>query len=51
MKYTIIIEETVSAEELFTNGLGDLVAEVPAERVINAVPFYTRLWRTTGGGG
>ena len=27
----------------------DTLAEVPAERVINAVPFYTRLWRTTGG--
>ena len=23
--------------------------EVPAERVINAIPFYTRLWKTTGG--
>lgn len=30
-------------------GVQDTLAEVPAERVINAVPFYTRLWRTTGG--
>lgn len=30
-------------------GIIDTLAEVPAERVINAVPFYTRLWRTTGG--
>ena len=30
-------------------GIQDTLAEVPAERVINAVPFYTRLWRTTGG--
>ena len=30
-------------------GVQDTIAEVPAERVINAVPFYTRLWRTTGG--
>ena len=29
-------------------GIQDTLAEVP-ERVINAVPFYTRLWRTTGG--
>lgn len=26
-------------------GIQDTLAEVPAERVINAVPFYTRLWR------
>lgn len=30
-------------------GVQDTLAEVPAERVINAVPFYTRLWKTTGG--
>lgn len=30
-------------------GIQDTLAEVPAECVINAVPFYTRLWRTTGG--
>ena len=30
-------------------GIQGTLAEVPAERVINAVPFYTRLWRTTGG--
>ena len=30
-------------------GVQDTLEEVPAERVINAVPFYTRLWRTTGG--
>ena len=30
-------------------GIQDTLEEVPAERVINAVPFYTRLWRTTGG--
>ena len=27
----------------------DTLEEVPADRVINAVPFYTRLWKTTGG--
>ena len=30
-------------------GVQDTLEEVPAERVINAVPFYTRLWRNTGG--
>ena len=30
-------------------GIQDTLEEVPAERVINAIPFYTRLWRTTGG--
>ena len=29
-------------------GIQDTLAEVPAERVINAVPFYTRLWKTSG---
>lgn len=30
-------------------GIIDTVAEVPASRVINAVPFYTRIWRTQNG--
>ena len=30
-------------------GIQDTLNEVPAKRVINAIPFYTRLWRTTGG--
>ena len=30
-------------------GIQDTLDEVPAERVINAIPFYTRLWGTTGG--
>ena len=30
-------------------GIQDTLDEVPAERVINAIPFYTRLWRTTAG--
>jgi spore germination protein YaaH len=31
-------------------GIQDTLAEVTAERVINAIPFYTRLWKTTAGG-
>lgn len=30
-------------------GIQDTLKEVPAKRVINAIPFYTRLWRITGG--
>ena len=30
-------------------GVQDTLKEVPAKRVINAIPFYTRLWKTTGG--
>ena len=30
-------------------GIQDTLKEVPAKRVINAIPFYTRLCRTTGG--
>lgn len=29
-------------------GIQDTLTEVPAERVIHAIPFYTRLWRTSG---
>lgn len=31
-------------------GIEDTIAEVPAERTILAIPFYTRLWKTTAGG-
>lgn len=30
-------------------GVQDTLAEVPAERTILAIPFYTRLWKITGG--
>lgn len=30
-------------------GIKDTLAEVPAERMINAVPFYSRLWKTLAG--
>lgn len=29
-------------------GIQDTLAEVPAQRVINAIPFYARLWKTSG---
>lgn len=31
-------------------GVKDTLTEVPSERTILAVPFYTRLWKTTDGG-
>lgn len=31
-------------------GVKDTLAEVPAKRTIIAIPFYTRLWKTTDGG-
>ena len=31
-------------------GVKDTFAEVPAKRTILAIPFYTRLWKTTDGG-
>ena len=30
-------------------GVQDTIAETPAKRTILAIPFYTRLWKTTGG--
>lgn len=32
------------------NGIEKTLEEVPAEKVINAVPFYTRLWETDASG-
>lgn len=32
-----------------TEGLEDTLKEVPAEKVIHGIPFYTRLWRTASG--
>lgn len=29
------------------SGIENTIAEVPAEKVINAVPFYTRVWKTS----
>lgn len=33
------------------NGIIDTLKEVPAEKVINGIPFYTRLWIESFGGG
>ncbi|MBR5360165.1 MAG: SH3 domain-containing protein, partial [Lachnospiraceae bacterium] len=31
------------------DGIEQTLREVPSEKVINAVPFYTRVWKTNGG--
>lgn len=36
----------VSSRSFVENGIKDTLKEVPKEKVINAVPFYTRLWTT-----
>ncbi len=30
-------------------GIQDTLAEVPAEKTINGIPFYTRIWKTSAG--
>lgn len=44
-------EQTGSVASLpwVEKGIQDTIAEVPAERVINGIPFYTRLWKTSAG--
>lgn len=36
---------SVASIGFVTDGIDKTLAEVPKERVINAVPFYTRMWR------
>ncbi len=40
---------SVASIDYVENGIAKTVEQVPAEKVINAVPFYTRIWETTGG--
>ena len=40
---------SVSSMPWMVKGIQDTVALVPAEKVINAIPFYTRVWKTNGG--
>jgi spore germination protein YaaH len=35
----------VASLNFVKNGIQDALKEVPAEKLINAVPFYTRLWK------
>ena len=38
---------SVASYNYVKEGIEETLKEVPAEKVINAVPFYTRLWRET----
>lgn len=38
---------SVASIDFVEEGIEKTVAEVPAHKVINAVPFYTRIWETT----
>ena len=40
---------SVASISYVKNGLADTVAEVNPAKVINAIPFYTRIWATSGG--
>ena len=39
---------SVASINYVENGSADTVSQVPANKVINAIPFYTRIWETTG---
>ena len=41
---------SVASLPFVKQGIVDTIAEVPAEKVINGVPFYTRLWLTDSKG-
>ncbi|MCM1126398.1 MAG: glycosyl hydrolase family 18 protein [Lachnospiraceae bacterium] len=40
---------SVASINFVEKGIEQTVAQVPAEKVINAVPFYTRIWETKDG--
>ncbi len=39
---------SVASIDYVENGIANTIEQVPAEKIINAVPFYTRLWETEG---
>lgn len=39
---------SVASINYVSNGLDKTLEDVPAEKVVNALPFYTILWKTTG---
>lgn len=39
---------SVASIDYVENGIARTIDQVPAHKVINAVPFYTRIWETTG---
>jgi len=45
------VSGSVSSLPFFEKGLEDTLKEVPASRVIMAMPFYTRIWKETNSSG
>lgn len=41
---------SVSSMEFFKENIVDALKQVPAERIINSIPFYTRLWGQNSSG-
>lgn len=41
---------SVSSMEFFKENIADAIEQVPAERIINSIPFYTRLWGQNSSG-
>lgn len=39
---------SVASIDYVSNGIDKTLEEVPAEKIINALPFYTRVWMTEG---
>ncbi len=39
---------SVSSIDYVEKGIADTLEYVPAEKLINGIPFYTRIWKTTG---
>ena len=39
---------SVASISFVERGISDTVEQVPAEKVINGIPFYTRIWETAG---
>lgn len=43
------IAGSVASLPYVLDGIEQTLSEVPSEKVINAIPFYTRVWKTDGG--
>ena len=39
---------SVASIDFVENGIANTIDQVPAQKVINAIPFYTRIWETNG---
>lgn len=39
---------SVASIDYVQNGISDTLEYVPAEKLINGIPFFTRIWKTTG---